>query len=75
MQRRFLLAAALAAAARGVVAAWDDRDVAGLTELERAFEGQLGTVLSADSRLCVPLRQRHAKRYTRTGTQSRPVER
>jgi len=32
-------------------------------ELERAFEGRLGTVLSADPRLCVPLRQRHAKRY------------
>lgn len=36
-------------------------------ELERAFEGQLGTVLSADSRLCVPLRQRHAKRYVAEG--------
>ncbi|WP_248747267.1 2-octaprenyl-3-methyl-6-methoxy-1,4-benzoquinol hydroxylase [Pseudomonas sp. MWU12-2037] len=36
-------------------------------ELERAFEGRLGTVLSADSRLCVPLRQRHAKRYVAEG--------
>ncbi|WP_434564068.1 2-octaprenyl-3-methyl-6-methoxy-1,4-benzoquinol hydroxylase [Pseudomonas sp. D2-30] len=36
-------------------------------ELERAFEGQLGTVLSADPRLCVPLRQRHAKRYVAEG--------
>ncbi|WP_431481798.1 2-octaprenyl-3-methyl-6-methoxy-1,4-benzoquinol hydroxylase [Pseudomonas thivervalensis] len=35
--------------------------------LERAFEGQLGTVLSADPRLCVPLRQRHAKRYVTEG--------
>ncbi len=37
------------------------------SELERAFEGQLGTVLSADPRLCVPLRQRHAKRYVAEG--------
>jgi len=36
-------------------------------ELERAFEGRLGTVVSADSRLCVPLRQRHAKRYVAEG--------
>ncbi|WP_176465100.1 2-octaprenyl-3-methyl-6-methoxy-1,4-benzoquinol hydroxylase [Pseudomonas sp. Irchel 3E20] len=36
-------------------------------ELERAFEGRLGTVLSADGRLCVPLRQRHAKRYVAEG--------
>ncbi|WP_109512184.1 2-octaprenyl-3-methyl-6-methoxy-1,4-benzoquinol hydroxylase [Pseudomonas ovata] len=36
-------------------------------ELERAFEGQLGTVLHADPRLCVPLRQRHAKRYVAPG--------
>ncbi|KIH80961.1 2-octaprenyl-3-methyl-6-methoxy-1,4-benzoquinol hydroxylase [Pseudomonas batumici] len=36
-------------------------------ELERAFEGRLGTVISADSRLCVPLRQRHAKRYVAEG--------
>jgi 2-octaprenylphenol hydroxylase len=35
--------------------------------LERAFEGCLGTVLSADPRLCVPLRQRHAKRYVAEG--------
>ncbi|PMZ36720.1 2-octaprenyl-3-methyl-6-methoxy-1,4-benzoquinol hydroxylase, partial [Pseudomonas sp. GW247-3R2A] len=27
----------------------------------------LGTVLSADPRLCVPLRQRHAKRYVAEG--------
>jgi 2-octaprenylphenol hydroxylase len=35
--------------------------------LERAFEGRLGTVLNADPRLCVPLRQRHAKRYVAQG--------
>jgi len=42
-------------------------DTAFCSELERAFEGQLGTVLSADPRLCVPLRQRHAKRYVAEG--------
>jgi 2-octaprenylphenol hydroxylase len=36
-------------------------------ELERAFEGRLGSVLAADPRLCVPLRQRHAKRYVAEG--------
>lgn len=36
-------------------------------ELERAFEGRLGTVLGADPRVCVPLRQRHAKRYVAEG--------
>jgi 2-octaprenylphenol hydroxylase len=36
-------------------------------ELEQAFEGRLGQVLSADPRLCVPLRQRHAKRYVAPG--------
>ncbi|GAO96272.1 2-octaprenyl-3-methyl-6-methoxy-1,4-benzoquinol hydroxylase [Pseudomonas syringae pv. actinidiae] len=36
-------------------------------ELEQAFEGRLGQVLSADARLCVPLRQRHAKRYVAKG--------
>lgn len=35
--------------------------------LEKAFEGRLGAVLSADPRLCVPLRQRHAKRYVAEG--------
>ncbi|CAG8870062.1 2-octaprenylphenol hydroxylase [Pseudomonas fluorescens] len=35
--------------------------------LERAFEGRLGTVLQADPRVCVPLRQRHAKRYVAEG--------
>lgn len=36
-------------------------------ELEQAFEGRLGNVLSADPRVCVPLRQRHAKRYVAQG--------
>jgi 2-octaprenylphenol hydroxylase len=36
-------------------------------ELERAFEGTLGQVVSADPRVCVPLRQRHAKRYVAEG--------
>ncbi|UZJ60332.1 2-octaprenyl-3-methyl-6-methoxy-1,4-benzoquinol hydroxylase [Pseudomonas sp. KU26590] len=36
-------------------------------ELESAFEGCLGQVISADARLCVPLRQRHAKRYVAPG--------
>lgn len=35
--------------------------------LERAFEGRLGQVLHAEARLCVPLRQRHAKRYVDNG--------
>lgn len=35
--------------------------------LERAFEGRLGQVLQADPRVCVPLRQRHAKRYVGEG--------
>jgi 2-octaprenylphenol hydroxylase len=42
-------------------------DSAFCRELERAFEGCLGTVLAADPRLCVPLRQRHAKRYVAPG--------
>ena len=36
-------------------------------ELERAFEGRLGTVISAEPRFCVPLRQLHAKRYVAEG--------
>lgn len=35
--------------------------------LEQAFEGRLGKVIAADARLCVPLRQRHAKRYVAQG--------
>ena len=42
-------------------------DVAFCRELELAFEGRLGQVLSADPRVCVPLRQRHAKRYVAEG--------
>jgi 2-octaprenylphenol hydroxylase len=36
-------------------------------KLEQAFEGRLGPVMAADPRLCVPLRQRHAKRYVAEG--------
>ncbi len=42
-------------------------DEAFCRELEFAFEGRLGSVLSADPRVCVPLRQRHAKRYVAEG--------
>src|SRR5690606_24429593 len=35
--------------------------------LGAAFEHQLGTVLEADPRVCIPLRQRHAKRYIEPG--------
>lgn len=35
--------------------------------LGRAFEYRLGEVLEADPRLCIPLRQRHAKRYVQSG--------
>ncbi|MGE8395163.1 2-octaprenyl-3-methyl-6-methoxy-1,4-benzoquinol hydroxylase [Pseudomonas sp. BIGb0427] len=42
-------------------------DEAFCAELERAFEGRLGGVLQADPRVCVPLRQRHAKRYVAEG--------
>jgi 2-octaprenylphenol hydroxylase len=42
-------------------------DGAFCAELEREFEGRLGTVLGADPRVCVPLRQRHAKRYVAEG--------
>ncbi|WP_434772832.1 2-octaprenyl-3-methyl-6-methoxy-1,4-benzoquinol hydroxylase [Pseudomonas entomophila] len=35
--------------------------------LEQAFEGRLGHVLQTEARLCVPLRQRHAKRYVDNG--------
>src|SRR5690606_5621808 len=35
--------------------------------LGRAFEQRLGEVLEVDPRLCIPLRQRHAKRYVRAG--------
>ncbi|WP_434119898.1 2-octaprenyl-3-methyl-6-methoxy-1,4-benzoquinol hydroxylase [Pseudomonas fortuita] len=42
-------------------------EAAFLQALERAFEGRLGEVLQADPRVCVPLRQRHAKRYVDEG--------
>lgn len=35
--------------------------------LSRAFESRLGAVLHADKRFCIPLRQRHAKRYFKPG--------
>jgi len=35
--------------------------------LARAFEYRLGAVLQSDKRLCIPLRQRHAKRYVKPG--------
>ncbi|MFW9605871.1 MAG: 2-octaprenyl-3-methyl-6-methoxy-1,4-benzoquinol hydroxylase [Pseudomonas sp.] len=38
-----------------------------LHALERAFEARLGRVLHSDARHCIPLRQRHAKRYVEHG--------
>ena len=38
-----------------------------LAELETAIEGRMGRVLHADQRHCIPLRQRHAKRYVQPG--------
>ena len=35
--------------------------------LGRAFEYRLGDILEADPRVCIPLRQRHAKRYVQPG--------
>ncbi|MCQ4321933.1 2-octaprenyl-3-methyl-6-methoxy-1,4-benzoquinol hydroxylase [Stutzerimonas stutzeri] len=35
--------------------------------LGRAFEYRLGEIAEADPRLCIPLRQRHAKRYVQPG--------
>src|SRR5690606_21277748 len=35
--------------------------------LRRAFEHRLGEVLEVDPRLCIPLRQRHAKCYVAPG--------
>ncbi len=35
--------------------------------LEVAFEARLGQVLQVDPRLCIPLRQRHARRYVQPG--------
>lgn len=45
--------------------ALDDQAFCG--ELGKAFEQRLGQVLHADRRLCIPLRQRHAKRYVEEG--------
>jgi 2-octaprenylphenol hydroxylase len=42
-------------------------DVAFRKALGRAFEERLGEVLETDPRLCIPLRQRHAKRYVQPG--------
>ncbi len=42
-------------------------DEAFRTELGKAFEWRLGEVLEVDPRLCIPLRQRHAKRYVEPG--------
>lgn len=42
-------------------------DAAFCVALGQAFEGRLGTVERVDPRLCVPLRQRHAKRYVQEG--------
>ena len=38
-----------------------------IAELEAAIEGRLGQVLHADQRHCIPLRQRHARRYVQPG--------
>ncbi|MFP5336898.1 MAG: 2-octaprenyl-3-methyl-6-methoxy-1,4-benzoquinol hydroxylase [Gammaproteobacteria bacterium] len=42
-------------------------DLAFCAALERAFEQRLGEVLEVDPRVCIPLRQRHAKRYVQPG--------
>lgn len=42
-------------------------DEAFCAALGRAFEYRLGEVLEVDPRLCIPLRQRHAKRYVQPG--------
>ena len=42
-------------------------DEAFRVELGKAFEHRLGRVEAADPRLCIPLRQRHAKRYVEPG--------
>lgn len=36
-------------------------------ELGKAFEWRLGEITQVDPRLCIPLRQRHAKRYVESG--------
>lgn len=47
------------------VMALDDEGFA--LALGRAFEGRLGNILHADPRHCIPLRQRHARRYVMPG--------
>ncbi|HLD65190.1 MAG TPA: 2-octaprenyl-3-methyl-6-methoxy-1,4-benzoquinol hydroxylase [Pseudomonas sp.] len=42
-------------------------DAAFCRALGKAFEWRLGEVLHSDARLCIPLRQRHAKRYVEKG--------
>jgi len=42
-------------------------DAAFRAALGRAFEQRLGEVDEVDPRLCIPLRQRHAKRYVKPG--------
>ncbi|CAD2267910.1 2-octaprenylphenol hydroxylase [Stutzerimonas stutzeri] len=42
-------------------------DAAFRAALGRAFEQRLGEVEEVDPRLCIPLRQRHAKRYVKPG--------
>ncbi len=42
-------------------------DAAFSVALGRAFEERLGPVTAVDPRLCIPLRQRHAKRYVQGG--------
>lgn len=42
-------------------------DAAFRAALDRAFEQRLGEVEEVDPRLCIPLRQRHAKRYVQPG--------
>jgi 2-octaprenylphenol hydroxylase len=42
-------------------------DAAFRHELGKAFEWRLGEITQVDPRLCIPLRQRHAKRYVESG--------
>lgn len=42
-------------------------DAAFCGALGKAFEQRLGAIETADPRLCIPLRQRHAKRYVESG--------
>ena len=42
-------------------------DEAFRAELGKAFEWRLGEVSQVDPRVCIPLRQRHAKRYVESG--------